>query len=326
MSTAELTLALRIAALEDLAEGIRGFTLVSADAGTPLPAFTPGAHLALRTPCGNVRSYSLCNAPTDALASGAYRIAVKREPASRGGSASLHDAARVGEVLAAGAPRNAFAFNPAAKACLFIAGGIGITPILSMIRALAATAEQGEYAPPWKLVLLGRDAASTPFLDELRAHGRRVTVHFDGGAAERRFDLWPLLEKPNSAEIWCCGPRPLMDSVRDMTGHWSTGKVHFESFVEGGVARPDDQPFRVRLARSGTEFAVPVGTSLLAALRAHGCAVGSSCESGTCGSCRTGLVAGVAEHRDMVLLPEEMDHQIMPCVSRAAGGLLELDL
>lgn len=266
-----------------------------------------------------VRSYSLCDAPhvTDQ-----YHIAVKREADSRGGSASLHEQVRVGDVLRAAPPRNAVELVAPAKAYLFIAGGIGITPTLSMIRTLAAD----ELAPPWKLVYLGRDPDGMAFLDELRGHGKRVTVHYSGGDVAERFDPWPLLEKPNTAELYCCGPRALMEAVRDMTGHWSTQRVHFESFVDGSTPRPDDRPFRVRLARSGAELDVPVGTSILAALRAHGCKVSSSCESGSCGSCRTRLLSGTADHRDMVLLPEEMDSQIMVCVSRAQGDLLELDL
>jgi phthalate 4,5-dioxygenase reductase subunit len=117
-----------------------------------------------------------------------------------------------------------------------------------------------------------------------------------------------------------------MEAVRDMTGHWSHSKVHFESFNEGGGVRPDDQPFKVTLARSGGEFEVPVGKSILAALREHGCNTASSCESGTCGTCRTGLVSGQADHRDMVLMPEEMTSQIMICVSRAKSAELVLDL
>jgi len=117
-----------------------------------------------------------------------------------------------------------------------------------------------------------------------------------------------------------------MESVRDMTGHWSPASVHFESFNEGGGVQPDDQPFLVKLARSGLEIEVPVGKSILTALREHGCDAPSSCESGTCGTCRTPLLEGVADHRDMVLMPQEMDSQIMICVSRARSERLVIDL
>jgi phthalate 4,5-dioxygenase reductase subunit len=152
-----------------------------------------------------------------------------------------------------------------------------------------------------------------------------VIVHHDGGDPARAFDLWPLLEKPGPGHLYCCGPRPLMDAVRDMTGHWPGGRVHFESFVDGAAARPDDRPFAVRLARSGRVLEVPVGRSLLQVLRDAGVEVPSSCESGTCGSCRTTLLAGTADHRDLVLFPEEHATAIMVCVSRACGGELVID-
>ena len=175
-------------------------------------------------------------------------------------------------------------------------------------------------------VLVRPDGAA--LLDELRAprpRGRTI-VHHDGGDPARRFDLWPLLEKPTGAHVYCCGPRPLMDEVRDMTGHWPSGRIHFESFVDGASPQRGDRPFAVRLARSGAVLEVPVGRSILEVLREAGHAVPSSCESGTCGSCRTGLVAGEAEHRDLVLFPDEHATQIMVCVSRARGGELVLDL
>ena len=135
-----------------------------------------------------------------------------------------------------------------------------------------------------------------------------------------------MLEKPNTAHVYCCGPRALMEAVRDMTGHWSPANVHFESFNEGGGVRPDDKPFLVKLASSGAAFEVPVGKSILSVLHEHGCNAASSCESGTCGTCRTKLLSGEADHRDMVLLPEEMDSQIMICVSRAKSDELVIDL
>jgi phthalate 4,5-dioxygenase reductase subunit len=220
-------------------------------------------------------------------------------------------------------PENAFPLVDGARAHVFIAGGIGITPILSMIRSF------GELPPaPWKLYYLSRAPQTTAFLDELAnpALRRNVVIHHDHGDPSRSFDLWPVLEKPNSAHVYCCGPKFLMESVRDMTGHWSPANVHFESFNEGGEVKPDDKPFVVRLARSGAEFEVPVGKTILSVLREHGCHAASSCESGTCGTCRTSLLEGTADHRDMVLMPDEMAGQIMICVSRARGDRLVIDL
>lgn len=311
---------LRIGRSEFVAEGIRSFELVD-PAGESLPAFTAGAHIRLRTPAGAVRKYSLCNDPSERHR---YVIAVKRDELGRGGSLSLVNDAVDGDLLPVGPPENAFRMSRAARSLLFIAGGIGITPILSMIRSLQ---EQPEVQ--WKLLYLSRSRETTAFLHDLAALGRpgQVKVHHDGGDPRGALDLWPWLEKPQPGQhIYCCGPRPLMDGVRDMTGHWPSGRVHFESFTDGSVARKDDRPFTVHLARSGKSVLVPVGRSILEAAREAGCEIAASCESGTCGTCRTRLLAGEADHRDMVLMPEEQNSQIMVCVSRAAGDDLTLDL
>ena len=313
---ADTQMPLRIARAFDVAEGIRSFELVQAD-GSELPPFTPGSHVKVQAPNGALRKYSLCNDPAERHR---YVITVKRDDRGQGGSASMHDDTHEGDTLPTSVPDNAFPLVDKAKAYLFIAGGIGITPILSMIRSFS------EMAPPWRLYYLTRSPQTTAYLDELAGLGRRVHIHHDHADPARSFDLWPALEKPNTAHIYCCGPRPLMDTVRDMSGHWAPGNVHFESFVEGGGVQPDDRPFKVRLAKTGLAFEVPVGKSILAALREHGFNCPSSCESGTCGTCRTGLVAGTADHRDMVLMPEEMATQIMICVSRARSPELVLDL
>ena len=308
---------LRVAAVRDEAQGIRSFDLVSPD-GADLPPFMPGAHVRVQTPSGAWRKYSLCNDPAER---GRYQIAVKREDTGQGGSASMHAGLYAGRTLPTLPPDNAFALATPAKGYLFIAGGIGITPILSMIRSF------GELPPaPWKLVYLTRSPEITAFRDELAAHGSHVRIHHDHGDPARAFDLWPVLEKPDTAHVYCCGPRALMDAVRDMTGHWSPRLVHFESFVEGGGTQADDQPFQVQLARSGLELEVPVGRSILSVLHDHGVRAPSSCESGTCGTCRTTLLEGEADHRDMVLLPDEHAHQSMVCVSRARSPRLVLDL
>ena len=310
-------LPLRVERVQDEAQGIRSFDLVSPD-GADLPPFMPGAHVRVQTPSGAWRKYSLCNDPAER---GRYQIAVKREDTGQGGSASMHAGLYAGRTLPTLPPDNAFALATPAKGYLFIAGGIGITPILSMIRSF------GELPPaPWKLVYLTRSPEITAFRDELAAHGSHVRIHHDHGDPARAFDLWPVLEKPDTAHVYCCGPRALMDAVRDMTGHWSPRLVHFESFVEGGGTQADDRPFQVQLARSGLELDVPVGRSILSVLHDHGVRAPSSCESGTCGTCRTTLLEGEADHRDMVLLPDEHAHQIMVCVSRARSPRLVLDL
>lgn len=311
---------LRVQAAERIAADISRFDLAHPE-GADLPAFTAGAHLRLRVPGGLERRYSLCSDPGETAA---YSIAVKRDAAGQGGSVALCDGVRAGDLLQCATPRNDFplAGRPAAR--LFIAGGIGITPIMAMIHHLEA-----EGGPPWKLVYLTRSPAQTAFLPELQPYRGKVTIHHDGGDPDRAFDLWPLLEQPKGRHIHCCGPRGLMQAVRDMTGHWSSAAVHFEDFSAGsGQQRPDDVAFTARLARSGTDIPVPAGATLLAALHAAGHAVPFSCESGTCGSCRTGLVAGQVDHRDLVLMEHEKAMAILPCVSRAAPGCdtLVLDL
>ena len=317
---ADTQMPLRIVRAYDAAEGIRSFELAMPD-GTELPPFTPGSHVKVQVPNGAVRKYSLCGDPAER---GRYLITVKREAQGQGGSISLCDDAQEGDTLPVSLPDNAFPLVDNAKGYVFIAGGIGITPIRSMIRSF------GEPPPaPWKLYYLTRSPQTTAFLDELGASEFRnhVRIHHDHGDPEKGFDLWPVFERPvPGTHIYCCGPRGLMEAVRDMTGHWSTRQVHFESFAGAGEVRPDDKPFTVRLASSGSSFEVPVGGTILAALRERGCDVPSSCESGTCGTCRTRLLAGEADHRDMVLLPEEQGDQIMVCVSRAKSAELTLDL
>jgi phthalate 4,5-dioxygenase reductase subunit len=191
-----------------------------------------------------------------------------------------------------------------------------------MIRAVAGRT-------PFRLYYLTRAAAMTAFLPELAAPelAPYVTIHHENGDPANAYDLWSVFAEPTKVHIYCCGPRPLMDAVRDMTGHWPTSAVHFEDFGSDLVRpRADDTAFTVRLARSGAELEVPVGTSILEVKRAHGLSVPSSCESGTCGTCRTRYLSGTPEHRDLVLSEQEKGTEIMVCVSRAKSDELVLDL
>ena len=154
----------------------------------------------------------------------------------------------------------------------------------------------------------------------------RVTVHHDHGDLNQAFDLWPIFERPSKAHVYCCGPQGLMDSVRDMSGHWPSEQIHFESFGAAVVSDALNQQFEVVLQKTGERLTVPADQSILETLRACGHHIPSSCESGSCGCCRTALIAGEAEHRDMVLRPEEQAHHIMVCVSRAKSAELVLDL
>jgi phthalate 4,5-dioxygenase reductase subunit len=308
-------IARRVTRAERIAEDIHLFELRD-PAGADLPEFSAGSHVSVRVPNGLIRKYSLCNDPAER---DRYVIAVKREAAGRGGSESLiRDVAPGGEVPVS-APANNFALTRSAGGYTFVAGGIGITPIMAMLRQLAANGGR------FRLYYCTRTPAATAFREELSAPEFRgkVTLHHDGGDVAKALDLWPVVEKPQG-HLYCCGPRGLMQAVRDMTGHWSPSAVHFEAFTEA-EARPDDRPFRVRLARSGASVEVPVGVTILEALRASGLDVPSSCESGTCGTCRTRLLAGEADHRDLVLADDERGRNIMICVSRARSDELVID-
>jgi phthalate 4,5-dioxygenase reductase subunit len=310
---------LRVTRKEEIARDICLFELRDPEGGE-LPQFDAGAHISLQLPSALVRKYSLCNDPAER---DRYVIAVKRESPGRGGSIALIDSVHSGNALPVLPPVNDFALPPRATDFLFIAGGIGITPIMSMIHQLRA-----EPGKRFRLYYCTRSPEETAFRPELTAPDLKgkVTIHHDNGDPEKFFDLWPILEeRKNREHLYCCGPRPLMQAVRDMTGHWSSASVHFEAFSEPEKIKPDDRPFTLRLARSGAEFEVPVGTSILEAMRAQGYDAPSSCESGTCGTCRTRLLEGEADHRDLVLAEHERAGQIMLCVSRARSARMLID-
>jgi phthalate 4,5-dioxygenase reductase subunit len=313
------TVSVRITEKRMVAEDICLFELRMPD-GAPLAPFTPGAHLGVRAPNGEMRKYSLCNDPDE---SDRYVIAVKKEHGGRGGSISLIDEADEGDEIAITAPRNDFELKPGPASYIFIAGGIGITPIRAMIKHLLAT-----RAKPFKLYYFTRTPELMAFREEFSAPEFRgkVVIHHDGGDPEKVYDLWPVLEEPRGAHLYCCGPRGLMEAVRDMTGHWSSAAVHFEDFGSAKARPEDNTPFAVTLARSGERHEVPVNKSILEVLREAGKTLPSSCESGTCGTCKTRLVSGEADHRDLALAEHERARNIMICVSRAKSPELVLDL
>ena len=316
----ELAMTLRVANVRPVARDVREFDIVHPE-GVELPEFASGAHLLVQAPNGVTRRYSLCSAPKERHH---YAIAVKRETSGRGGSISMVDDVNAGDLLYVSLPRNEFELDETAPSLLFIAGGIGITPIRSMVRHLMSTGGK-----PFKLYYLSRDPETTAYGDELAAPEMRgtVVVHHDYGDPDKSFDLWPALEKPTGAHIYCCGPTGLMDAVRDMTGHWPTAAVHFEDFGAGRSARTvEDTPFTVRIAPGGESIEIPANVSILATLRAYGYRIRSSCESGTCGSCRTKLLGGEPDHRDLVLTDSERLHEIIVCVSRAHSPELVIEL
>src|SRR5258708_5381202 len=289
--TAATPLTLEVRRAEQAAADIFVFELRHPE-GSDLPAFIAGSHLMVRSPNGSLRKYSLCNDPAER---DRYVIGVKRDPAGRGGSVDLVDHVHAGDRLEVSPPHNAFELAPRARSFVFIAGGIGITPIMSMARQLNAEGR------PYKLYYCTRSSEATAFRDELAGEGftGKVVIHHDEGDPAKSLDLWPILEKPSGAHVYCCGPRPLLEQVRDMTGHWAGSAIHFESFVDAAAARkPDDRVFTVVLANSGARIEVAPGASILEAMRSSGYDAPSSCESGTCGTCRTRLLSAEADHRD----------------------------
>jgi phthalate 4,5-dioxygenase reductase component len=308
---------MRVAARRALTPHITEFTLAPLDERT-LPAFTAGAHVTVETPSGAMRRYSLVS---DGAAPSEYVIAVKREPSSRGGSASMHDDAVEGAELHVAVPENDFAIIDAPR-YLLIAGGIGITPIYAMASHLKREGKD------FDIIYVSRSAEDAAYLQDLKeAFGERVLAHHDEGDPEKIYDFWDHFVEPQKLNVYCCGPKPLMDEIRAISGHWPEGRVNFEDFKPIDVVRADDAPFEVELRKTGQTLDVPADRSILEAMRDAGFKTVSSCESGTCGTCKTGLLEGEADHRDMVLMDEEKADKIMICVSRACpGGRLVLDL
>ncbi|WP_216206578.1 PDR/VanB family oxidoreductase [Amycolatopsis aidingensis] len=295
------------------AEGVVSLLLARPD-GAPLPAWRPGAHLDLVLPSGRVRQYSLCGDPGDRAR---YRIATRRIPGGSG-SAEVHGLIPGDRVTARG-PRNAFPFV-AAEAYLFIAGGIGITPILPMVRRAAATGAD------WRLVYTGRTLDSMPFRSELAGLPTgRIWLRPDTDYGMPASGAELLEHAPPGATVYCCGPVPMITGVRlDLPGSPARA-VHFERFSAPPIVR--GKPFTLRLARSGTTLPVPADRSALDVVREAVPGVAYSCRQGFCRTCKVRVLDGEPEHRDNVLTAEERARGMLLCVSRAAEGhALTLDL
>ncbi|WP_093802683.1 PDR/VanB family oxidoreductase [Streptomyces sp. Wb2n-11] len=295
------------------AEGVLSVELVHPD-GKPLPAWTPGAHLDVQVG-GHTRQYSLCGDPQTA---GVYRIGVLNEPASRGGSRHVHTVLRPGQQVTVSEPRNHFALEDA-EGYVFVAGGIGITPLLAMAR------EASRRGAAWRLVYGGRTRGSMAFTGELAALDGDVVVvpqdehgHIDLDAA--------LAELPGGTLVYACGPEPLLTAVEQRC---PAQRLRLERFAAPVVERAgDDAGFEVECRASGVTLDVGAGTSILEAAEAAGLDVRSSCRDGICGSCETRVLDGAPDHRDFLL--SEAEHTanatMMICVSRCTSARLVLDL
>ncbi|WP_131746983.1 PDR/VanB family oxidoreductase [Frankia sp. Cppng1_Ct_nod] len=319
-------LTLVVAAKDHAAEAVVRVVLTHPD-GAALPAWTPGAHIDLFLTPELIRQYSLCGDPTD---HSRWEIGVLREPDGRGGSRHVHEALHVGDQVLVSAPRNNFELVTAAE-YLFLAGGIGITPILPMVRAVEAAGAR------WRLVYGGRRRSSMAFLDSLAPHGDKVVVHPED--SHGLLDLDGLLgtARPGVA-VYCCGPEGLLGAVESRCSGWPAGSLHVERFRarpveddgagEGAEGTAAPSAFDVVLARSGRTVHVPASRSVLEVLEDAGMDVLSSCREGICGTCETAVVKGEPDHRDSLLTEDERATAdfMMICVSRSRTPVLVLDL
>lgn len=287
-------LRLTVAARETIAEGVVQLRLEGRD----VPRWEPGAHLDLVLPSGLVRQYSLCGDPAD---TSSYTVAARLIEDGRGGSREVHERLHEGIEVEVRGPRNRFPLV-AASSYVFVAGGIGITPILPMLRALPEGAD-------WRLLHCGRSRDSMPFLDAVPAD--RVTV------VEGRPDL-DALEVPEGAAVYCCGPEGLMDAV---AARWPA--VRLERFAPGASR---GGAFEVELRRSGRTLTVAADSSVLAAVREELPDTAYSCAQGFCGTCQQRVLEGEVEHRDELLTDAERADSMLICVSRARGERLVLDM
>ncbi|MFJ1805838.1 MULTISPECIES: PDR/VanB family oxidoreductase [unclassified Streptomyces] len=302
-----------VASREFAADGVLALTLRH-PLGEQLPAWEPGAHVDLVLGPELERQYSLCGDPADRSV---WRIAVLREPAGRGGSAHVHEQLGQGDKVRVRGPRNHFALRPAPR-YRFVAGGIGITPILPMLAAAEAAGAE------WSLLYGGRSRESMAFTAELAPYGDRVTVAPQDEAG--LLDLGSVLDAlPEGTLVYCCGPGPLLDAVEERC---PAGVLQVERFQAKEQQTGEDAEFEVELAQSGRTLTVAAGVSVLDTVRAAGVEVLYSCTEGTCGTCETDVLEGTPDHRDSVLGPQEREagETMMICVSRCRGRKLVLDL
>jgi vanillate O-demethylase ferredoxin subunit len=340
------TLTVRVARIEVMTPEVKAFELVHPWGGR-LPHYRAGAHVDVHTPGGFKRPYSLACAAGSAAAPPRYVIGVKREPASRGASAALHEQVQVGDLLAISTPRNSFALQPGAGPHWLLAGGIGLTPLLSM--AEQAVSEGLDV----HLCVFARSRRHLAFADALAALGPRVRYHFDDPAAPEKIDLaaflgspsfahaaataaahgaLPLAEQRAAAQLYLCGPAGFMRAVRQAAAHWPEEQIHAEYFAapEGSADASCGDPFELCLALSGSRLQVGADQSAVQALAAIGIDVPTSCEQGLCGTCvvpwRDSDGGGEPVHRDFCLTGVERRHKVALCCSRARSGVLVVDL
>jgi vanillate O-demethylase ferredoxin subunit len=302
------------------AENINSYELVLPGGGDLAP-FAAGSHIDLHLQNGMVRSYSLVN---DQDERHRYIIAVNRDASSRGGSNLVHDTIRAGDIITISAPHNNFMLREDAEHSVLIAGGIGITPLMSMVRRLV------RLGRPWELFYAARTRTAAAFLDELAALNPSGNLHidFDDERAGRMFDLAAIVAgAPAHAHLYCCGPLPMLEAFEQATAGRLAGHVHVEYF-QAKEAPALAGGFEVRLAKSNRTIAIDPGKTILDAVLDAGVSANFSCSEGVCGTCETRVIEGIPDHRDLFLSPEEKaaNKTMMICCSGSKSKTLVLDL
>ncbi|MES2171899.1 MAG: PDR/VanB family oxidoreductase [Actinomycetota bacterium] len=319
MRADEQQLHLVVAAVVPEADGVVSLVFRTQD-GSDLPEWGPGSHVDLHLPGVITRQYSLNSSPYDRST---WRISVLLEPESRGGSVAVHNEVHEGDVVEVHGPRNHFMFVESAD-YFFIAGGIGITPILPMI-------EEAERAGAnWRLMYGGRTRSSMAFLDELAAYGDRVLVRPQDEFGHLDLASW-LTTPVEGTMVYACGPGPLLTAVVDLCEAWPPGSLHFERFTAVPFVLPEgesEKSFEVVCEESGITVTVGADQGILQALEGAGLSLPFSCREGTCGTCETGVIEGIPDHRDSYLSEEERSYNdtMMICVGRSLTPRLVLDL
>ena len=313
------SLRVRVSSKRETAQGIAAFELAPLTGG--LPTFQPGAHIDVHLPNGLIRQYSITNGPGQ---SAFYRIGVKLEPDSTGGSVCLHETVREGDVLAISEPRNNFPLRRDSLRTILVAGGIGITPLLAMAQALA------RMDLAFELHCFAQSFEHLAFPDVLEPLGDSVVRHLGLSPDETVGEIRRLVAEPaDHTHLYVCGPGPMLEAVRReaAAAGWPDDTVHFEYF-KNPTEIDDSSTFEVALARSALTLTVGSGRTILEVLREHGVPLPSSCEQGACGTCVATVIEGEPDHQDVYL--NDSDHQagdrIMTCVSRARSDRLVLDL
>jgi vanillate O-demethylase ferredoxin subunit len=316
-------LKVRVANKSSEAQYIDSFRLVPADE-LELPSFSAGSHIDIYLPNGITRQYSLCNNPEE---QNSYCIGVLREPDSRGGSKMLCEMINEGDILEISQPKNHFPLDLSAKNSLLIAGGIGVTPILSMAEVLTNSSKEFE------MHYSARSIERMGFRERILASrfAKKACLHADNGNSNQLFDIDKILSvQDDGTHLYVCGPKGFMDAVLSAAREsgWEETRLHYEFFSAGPIDVTGDQRFQVKLAKSGKIVDVFPGQSVVEALETEGVVIETSCEQGVCGTCLTRVLEGEPQHRDLFLTPEEQAKNdcFLPCCSWSNSSILVLDL